>query len=125
MPGKKMHADHVIPLRAGGIHDARNFQALCDMCNTKKSDQIDPKFYPKAIRTRISKVYGRVFRDQDSVQTIERKLKTALVSRIGMAIADGTYKEKIAAVKKRVNGQWVVNRAYRRALLGMSVLRRV
>ena len=37
-----MHLDHIVPLRAGGIHDAKNLQAMCGTCNIKKSDQLNP-----------------------------------------------------------------------------------
>lgn len=30
--GKEMHMDHVIPLRAGGMHDKKNLQPLCTHC---------------------------------------------------------------------------------------------
>ena len=36
--GKSIHADHWVPLRAGGINDASNFQPLCNACNIRKND---------------------------------------------------------------------------------------
>lgn len=32
----KYHADHIVPLAAGGNHDIKNIQALCASCNHKK-----------------------------------------------------------------------------------------
>lgn len=34
--GKKFHADHVVPLALGGLHDIKNIQVLCPSCNHKK-----------------------------------------------------------------------------------------
>ena len=34
--GPGWHADHVVPVRAGGATDAANGQALCARCNLKK-----------------------------------------------------------------------------------------
>jgi len=33
---EKYHADHIVPLAAGGVHDIKNIQALCASCNCKK-----------------------------------------------------------------------------------------
>jgi len=32
----KYHADHIVPLAAGGLHDIKNIQCLCALCNHKK-----------------------------------------------------------------------------------------
>lgn len=116
LPGKRMHADHIVPLRAGGLHDAVNFQPLCDVCNTRKSDQIDPAIRPKRLRKLVGARLVSVIKDTDSSQTIERKLKNSLALSIGRAIKNGSYKTLIAAVKKRVNGQWIVDRAFRKGV---------
>lgn len=35
------HADHIIPLSAGGTNDDDNYQLLCSSCNLDKSNKID------------------------------------------------------------------------------------
>ena len=35
-PLTKYHADHIVPLAKGGLHDILNIQALCAPCNHKK-----------------------------------------------------------------------------------------
>lgn len=112
--GRKMHMDHIVPLRAGGIHDAQNLQPLCTSCNTKKSDQLDPTISVAEILKRLSIPYKMVIRTSDSITTIERKLKNALVERIGILISMGTYRDAIRAKKKEVNGQWNATRAERK-----------
>ena len=112
--GKHMHADHIIPLRAGGIHDAKNFQPLCESCNEKKSDQIDPILSVKKIRKLVGLRYNRVFKDTDSISTIERKLKSAVVNNIEKLISNKEYLNALKKRKKEVNGQWNVERAYRK-----------
>lgn len=112
--GKKMHMDHIIPLRAGGVHDKKNLQPLCTQCNSKKSDQIDPAFSIKKISTRIGTLCKKAFREGDSISTVERKLKNALAERIGGLIKNGTYHRALLAKKKEVNGQWNVSRAERK-----------
>ncbi len=112
--GKEMHMDHIVPLRAGGIHDKKNLQPLCTQCNIKKSDQLDPTLSIAKISARSSVLYKRVFRVGDSIPTIERKLKNALAKRIGVLISTGKYNEALRAKKKEVNGQWNVARAERK-----------
>lgn len=112
--GKNMHMDHIIPLRAGGIHDKRNLQPLCTQCNSKKSDQIDPASSVESIITRISASYSKAFLAGDSISTIERKLKNALVERIGGLITKEMYRSALRAKKREVNGQWSVTRAERK-----------
>lgn len=34
--GENFHADHVVPLALGGIHDIKNIQILCPPCNHRK-----------------------------------------------------------------------------------------
>ncbi len=114
--GKKMHADHIIPLRAGGIHDAKNLQPLCSQCNIKKSDQIDPKIKISIIKKLIGKNYINGVNFNDSVPTIERKLKAEVVNRLAYLIEKGSYLYEIKKKKKEVNGQWDVNRAYRKGI---------
>ena len=106
-----MHMDHIVPLRAGGIHDKRNLQPLCAQCNSKKSDQLDTTFSVTKISACIGTSYEKVFRASDSISTIERKLKNALAQRIGQLIASGEYRAALRSKKKEVNGQWNVLRA--------------
>lgn len=122
--GKRMHADHIIPLRAGGINDEKNFQPLCSSCNSKKSDQIDPAFSATKIKMLVGKGYKEIINGEDSVSTIERKLKTALVKRIEDLIDNKGYLEAIKAKKKEVNGQWDINRAYRKGSEWISQIRK-
>ena len=110
--GRRMHADHKIPLRAGGIHDADNFQPLCTPCNERKSDQIDPAMTAHSIKSLVGKFYKHLVREGESVNTIERRLKSALVARIGRLIKNASYLEAIRLKKKGVNGQWDSKRAY-------------
>lgn len=114
--GKRMHADHIVPLRVGGIHDIRNFQPLCGRCNERKSDQIDPVTPAEKIRKLVGADYKKVFKNTDSFSTIERKLRSAVVARIGKLIEIGEYLNALKAKKKEVNGQWDVNRAYRKGV---------
>lgn len=109
--GKEMHMDHIIPLRAGGMHDKKNLQPLCTQCNSKKSDQIDPASTVGEISARIGALYRKAFRAGESISTIEHKLKNALAERIGRLIAKGTYRSALRAKKREVNGQWNVARA--------------
>jgi len=112
--GKEMHMDHIIPLRAGGIHDKKNLRPLCARCNSKKSDQIDPASSVEDISTRICASYKDSFHAGDSIPTIERKLKNALVQRIGSLISAGKYHAALQAKKKEVNGQWNLAHAERK-----------
>lgn len=112
--GKSMHADHKIPLRAGGIHDAKNFQPLCGPCNERKSDQIDPMVSKKEIYRLVGNQYRGVIKNSDSIPTIERKLKGALVENIGRLIESRQYFDVLQIKKKEVNGQWDVNHAFRK-----------
>lgn len=114
--GKSMHADHIVPLRAGGIHDVKNFQPLCTTCNSKKIDQIDPESPVRKIKKLIGKHYKSTIRASDSANTIERKLKDALVRRITRLVESGQYLDAIRAKKKEVNGQWDVYRVYKKGI---------
>ncbi len=114
--GKNMHADHYIPLRAGGIHDVKNFQPPCDSCNSKKSDQIDQKTPISKIIKLVGNPYKNVIKSKDSVSTIERKLKAALLKRIANLVDSSKYLEAIRAKKKEVNGQWDINRVYKKGV---------
>jgi len=110
LPGRKMHMDHIVPLRAGGIHDSRNLQPMCATCNIKKSDQIDSGMKFDEILARIHPDYHHVIDQSDSIQTIERKLKAHLEETIIGFIQDGTYEQRVRDLKRRVNGQWGVER---------------
>jgi hypothetical protein len=107
-----MHADHRVPLRAGGINDARNFQALCGKCNIKKTDQIDPRLRPQQVKNLVGKEYARIVKASDSPESIERKLKAALFVRINNLYVSGKYLEAIRKKKKEVNGQWSPEHAF-------------
>jgi len=112
--GKRMHADHKVPLRAGGINDVRNFQPLCTGCNSVKTDQLDRRLSAKQIRALVGKVYQGKVHAGESVSTIERRLKAALITRLEGLEQKGVYLDAIRAKKKEVNGQWVVGHAYRK-----------
>ncbi len=114
--GKRMHADHWVPLRAGGINDASNFQPLCNACNIRKNDQIDPRLTPDEIRMLVGARYQKIVRSEDSTETIERKLKTLLVKYLKFLVSRGRYLDTIRRKKKEVNGQWNVERAYRKGI---------
>jgi hypothetical protein len=111
-----MHADHKVPLRAGGIHDAKNFQPLCTACNSKKSDQLDPRLSFTVIYKLVGKNYKKSLLRTDGSQTIERKLKAALVARIARLETGGRYLQEIRRKKKRVNGQWNPEHAYKKGV---------
>ena len=36
-----LEMDHVVPLNAGGEHDATNIQVLCHTCNSSKGDRLE------------------------------------------------------------------------------------
>lgn len=114
--GKHMHADHWVPLRAGGINDASNFQPLCNACNIRKNDQIDPRLTPDEIRMLVGAQYQKVVHSEDSTETIERKLKSSLVKYLKSLLSRERYLDAIRRKKKEVNGQWSVERAYRKGV---------
>ena len=110
-----MHLDHIVPLRAGGINDAVNLQAMCGTCNIKKSDQLDPDISVDEILERIHPDYHSIVKRTDSIPTIERKLKAHLVQTIEASILDGSYEQKVRDLKVRENGQWRVERVVEKA----------
>jgi len=112
--GKKMHADHRVPLRVGGLHDAKNFQPLCGACNVRKLHQVDQKLAPLDIKRLVGKVYRPKIYTNESVETAERRLKWAVRARIRSLVQRGAYKKALIAKKKEVNGQWDVERAYKK-----------
>lgn len=122
--GKNMHADHIIPLRAGGIHDARNFQPLCSACNEKKSDQIDPLINIKKYKILICSRYQKSFADFDSIETIERKLKNAVENYISKLESKDLYLKSIIEKKRKVNGQWNPRRIYKKGLKWLDAIKR-
>ncbi len=114
--GKNMHADHWVPLRAGGINDAKNFQPLCNACNIRKNDQIDPRLTSEEVQTLVGTRYKKIVHLEDSIETIERKLKASLVKHLKSLLNRGLYLDAIRRKKKEVNGQWNVDRAYRKGV---------
>jgi len=118
--GKKMHADHRVPLRAGGLNDKTNFQALCGPCNIRKSDQIDPRLKPLQVKKLVGKKYKAIVKISDSTETIERKLKAALFSNISTLHASNLYLEAIKAKKKEVNGQFSIDHAFNKGVLWLT-----
>lgn len=114
--GKNMHADHIIPLRAGGIHDVSNFQPLCSVCNEKKSDQIDPLIKKKKIISLVCNRYKKYINISDSIETIERKLKFALEAYLSRLVKSKSYLGAIKKKKKQVNGQWDPKRIYKKGI---------
>ena len=121
MNGKRMHADHKVPLRAGGINDAMNFQPLCKVCNLMKSDQLDTRLTRAQIRTLVGRQFRSEIRAGESISTTERGLKAALSEHIENLETAGEYLNAIKAKKKRTNGQWDPQHAYRK---GVAWLRR-
>ena len=109
-----MHADHIVPLRIGGIHDGKNFQPLCDVCNEKKNASLDPKLSAEKTKTLVCERYKKTFMMVDSTVDIERKLKTAVERYIHDLAESGQYAERIAKKKKEVNGQWNAVRVERK-----------
>lgn len=114
--GRHMHADHIVPLRAGGINDAKNFQALCESCNSKKQDQLDLEMPARMVARLVGHPYKRIINDKEPISTIERKLKAELVRRISSLVSSGKYLDAIRAKKKEVNGQWDIERAYEKGI---------
>src|SRR3989344_3420960 len=114
--GKRMHADHWVPLHAGGINDVSNFQPLCNACNIRKNDQIDPRLTPDEIRMLVGIRYQKIVHSEDSIETIERKLKASLVQYLKSLLSRDFYLDAIRRKKKKVNGQWNVERAYRKGV---------
>ena len=114
LPGRRMHMDHIVPLRCGGIHDSRNLQPMCGTCNIKKTDQIQTDMACGEIIARIGPECHRVVNPNDSIQTIERKLKAHLENRILTSIRNGNYEQEVRDLKRRVNGQWDVDRVVKK-----------
>jgi hypothetical protein len=114
LAGENMHLDHIVPLRAGGIHDAVNLQAMCGTCNIKKSDQLNPDISVDEILERIHPDYHSIVNRTDSIPTIERKLKAHLATMVEASVQDGTYEQKLRDLKRRVNGQWDVERVVKK-----------
>ncbi|MDO8407668.1 MAG: HNH endonuclease signature motif containing protein [bacterium] len=115
--GKRMHADHKVPLRAGGINDARNFQPLCSGCNATKSDQLDTRLSAKEIRNLVGSRYRSLVRSGDSIQTTDRRLKAALWEYLENLEMAGQYLKAIKAKKREVNGQWDPDHAHRKGVV--------
>ena len=114
LAGENMHLDHIVPLRAGGIHDAVNLQPMCGTCNIKKSDQLNPDISVDEILERIHPDYHSIVNRTDSIPTIERKLKAHLATMVEASVQDGTYEQKLRDLKRRVNGQWDVERVVKK-----------
>ena len=60
--------------------------------------------------------YQKIVRSEDSVETIERKLKASLVRYLKSLLSRKSYLIAIRRKKKEVNGQWSVERAYRKGI---------
>lgn len=60
---KNIHADHIIPLAVGGIHDERNLRAIDGKENIKKKDKLTPEGFEmlKKDVTFLSKWHREVF----------------------------------------------------------------
>lgn len=46
---RELHIDHIKPWSAGGTHDSRNLQVLCDRCNETKSNRADLRLNAPAV----------------------------------------------------------------------------
>ena len=87
---------------------------MCATCNIKKTDQIQPDMTVDEILARIHPDYHHIIDRSDSIQTIERKLKAHLEGIVEASIRDGTYEQKLRDLKRRVNGQWDVERVVKK-----------
>ena len=87
---------------------------MCGTCNRKKSDQLDPNIAFDDILARVHPDYHHVIDRKDSIPTIERKLKAHLEDRILSSIRNGSYEKEVRALKRRVNGQWDVDRVVKK-----------
>ena len=114
LPGRRMHMDHIVPLRAGGIHDARNLQPMCATCNIKKTDQIQQDLSIEELLERLGPDHHHAFDRNDSIPTIERKLKASLEQKIMEMIRTDSYDQEVRDLKRRVNGQWDVERVVKK-----------
>ena len=77
---------------------------------TTRRVKIEPDMTYREILELIGPDYHHVIDEQDSIPTIERKLKAHLENRILTSIRNGNYEQEVRDLKRRVNGQWDVER---------------
>ena len=53
---EKLECDHIVPVNAGGTHDASNLQTLCSKCHREKSANEKSSHRPNAFRPRWTQV---------------------------------------------------------------------
>lgn len=53
---ENLECDHILPVNAGGAHDAENLQTLCSKCHREKSAKEKSPHRPNAFRPRWTKV---------------------------------------------------------------------
>lgn len=53
---KNLECDHIVPVNAGGTHDAENLQTLCSTCHAEKSAKEKSPYRPNAYQPRWTKI---------------------------------------------------------------------
>lgn len=53
---KNLECDHIVPVNAGGTHDAENLQTLCSKCHREKSAKEKSAYRPNAFQPRWTQI---------------------------------------------------------------------